>query len=84
MFDEHKGMSRAASWVSGARLQKGRGAPLRGREAPEPNRLGVQGRAQAPLAPPEAKIFKYWMLLWLKKYLELNPLTAGAFFNAIL
>ena len=77
-------ISRAASCVSGARLQKDRGTPLRGREAPEPNRLGVQGRLSVPLAPPEAKFFKYWMLLWFTKYLELNPLTAGAFFIAIL
>jgi hypothetical protein len=42
----------------GPEYKTGRGTPLQ-REAPELNRLGVQGRAQAPLAPPEAKNLVY-------------------------
>ncbi len=57
--------------VGGPEAENKQGLPreeerhMRGVGAPESNWLRVHGRAQAVLAPPEAKILRYWMLLSL-------------------
>ena len=86
MNDSVTATHRAGSWgvgspkhffIWGPRIRRDANRHPRGREAPELNRLGVQGRAEAPLAPPEAKNLINWMPLWLKIASELINIYVG-------